>query len=51
LRKKNKNIFIGCFNSEIDAARAYDRAAKEIHGEFACLNFPEFGYDFRIKEK
>ena len=36
-----KRIFIGRFDSEIDAARAYDRVAKEKYGEFAKLNFPE----------
>src|SRR3990167_8545624 len=36
-----RGIFIGRFDSEIDAARAYDRVAKEKYGEFAKLNFPE----------
>ena len=35
-----KTIHIGYFNSEEDAARAYDTKAKELHGEFAYLNFP-----------
>jgi hypothetical protein len=33
--------FLGLFHDEDDAARAYDRAAREIHGEFARLNFPD----------
>ncbi len=31
------------FDDPADAARAYDRKAIELHGEFACLNFPEEG--------
>ena len=36
---KYKNI--GRFHTAIEAARAYDKAAKELHGEFARLNFPD----------
>jgi hypothetical protein len=36
-----KNKFIGLFEDEIQAAKAYDKAAKKYHKEFASLNFPE----------
>lgn len=39
-RKNGKNIHIGYFQNEEDAARAYDRVVFNIVGEFAKLNFP-----------
>jgi len=38
---RGRKIYLGSFASEIDAARAYDRAAKEHHGRFAVPNFPD----------
>lgn len=38
IQANNKQIHIGLFISEIDAARAYNQAAKEFHGEYAVLN-------------
>jgi len=35
-----KSKFIGYFDNEIDAAKAYDTAARKYHGAFAVLNFP-----------
>lgn len=36
-----KDHYLGCYYTAEDAARAYDIAAKLLHGEFAYLNFPE----------
>jgi len=38
---EGKTVWLGHFDSEVGAARAYDRAAVEHQGEFAHLNFPD----------
>jgi hypothetical protein len=37
----NVRVHLGYFTCLIKGAKAYDRAAKELHGEFARLNFPK----------
>lgn len=39
IRIDGKGKFIGAFKDEIEAAKAYDRVAKEKRGEWANLNF------------
>jgi hypothetical protein len=41
IRLSNKRTYLGSYTDPVLAARAYDKKAKEVHGEFARLNFPE----------
>jgi hypothetical protein len=39
IRNKGKKVWLGYFENEIDAARAYDEAAKKYQPEFGVMNF------------
>jgi hypothetical protein len=41
---RGERFYLGLFDDEVEAAKARDRKAYELHGEYAYLNFPE---DFR----
>lgn len=41
IMKDRKNISLGNFTSETEAAKAYDGKTKQLFGEYARLNFPE----------
>jgi len=41
IRSNKVGRYLGSFTSQEAAARAYDNAAVEAHGEFARLNFPQ----------
>jgi len=38
ISRNGRRYFLGHFDNAVDAARAYDRAAVRMHGEFARLN-------------
>ncbi|XVE97149.1 hypothetical protein REPUB_Repub02eG0286300 [Reevesia pubescens] len=39
--KRNNRLWLGTFSNAIDAALAYDKAAKAMYGSYARLNFPD----------
>ncbi len=41
IKKDGRQTFLGCFDDEVEAAKAYDAAAAKLYGEFAYLNFPD----------
>jgi len=40
IRRNGPKIHLGKFDTQIEAARAYDAAARQFHGQFARVNFP-----------
>lgn len=43
IRRRGRTTALGCFDCELDAARAYDEAARHEFGIYAALNFPRLG--------
>lgn len=41
IRANYRTKCLGYFRNELDAARAYDAAARHFYGDFATLNFPD----------
>jgi HNH endonuclease/AP2 domain len=39
IARDNRDYVLGCFDTAIEAAHAYDAKAKKLYGKFAALNF------------
>lgn len=40
---QRNRTYLGIFDTEEEAAEAHDEAARRLHGEYACVNFPREG--------
>lgn len=45
--KQNIRYNVGCFDSEVDAAKAYDQKVYELYNDKAILNFPELIEEYK----
>lgn len=39
IKHNKRRYYLGAYSDPVDAARAYDRKARELHGDFAKTNF------------
>jgi hypothetical protein len=51
IKKDGKTINLGTYATEEEAARAYDIASLEMHGEFSYINFPIENYLYEENEE
>jgi leucyl aminopeptidase (aminopeptidase T) len=50
--QKDKKVYcLGHYKTPEEAARAYDKKAIELHGEFALLNFPKDKHEHHLHTK
>ncbi|MCP4610505.1 MAG: hypothetical protein GY845_17490 [Planctomycetes bacterium] len=40
IMKEGKSYHLGTFNNDVDAAKAYDKKARELYGKDAYINYP-----------